>query len=245
MAGEEEFYDLAPPAFLQQGDILDDVPLVGLPPGPDLLVLREELDFSRPPILQASILAAFWESEVDAFGGGSSEYIVAKAVRGSALLITQTCNLAQEDEWLVAPIHPVAGSDVKLKDLMDGKYENLLGLPAHPQGIFPDAFAVLSDLKPIHKHSVDLDDRVASLLPFAQLRLADKITRALAREWGYAAGETILTTGKYRCLRCNRWYDVENPVRDFKQGDKFPDCYNCNKIHKTAQWYLLHKHKKS
>jgi hypothetical protein len=240
----EDFYDPVPPDFFQQGDILDDVPLVGLPPGPDLLVLREELDFSRPAVLKDSILAAFWESEVDAFGDNSSEYIVAKAVRGPALLVTQTCNLVQEVEWLVAPIYPVVGSAVKLKELFDDKYENLFGLPAHPQDIFPNAFAVLSDLKPIHKDSVELDDRAASLLSFNQLRLADKITRALAREWGYAAGEKVLTTGQYRCLRCNRCFNIENPVRDFTQGDSFPDCDNCKKIRKTAQWYLLHQHRK-
>ncbi len=56
--------------------------------------------------------------------------------------------------------------------------------------------------------------------------------------------EPVPATGKYRCFRCFKFIAVTNEIVDFKAGELFTDCADCQKIGKHAQWRLLRKHKK-
>ncbi len=240
-----EFYDSAAVTYLQQGDVLAEVPLLSPPPSPELVLLRDH-ETRRPwSHLGPGIVAAVAESDVDdPFSDGSPEHVAVSAERGVAMLITQTCNLSgdEHEHWLVAPVYTVASKRIDLANLFGGKIENLFGLCAHPTGLYDVSYALLSDLRPIRRDSVDILDKIISLSAPYQAKLAEQIARALARDWGYAAGEIIPRTGRYRCLRCNRWYDVENPIRDFTVGESFPPCEKCAEIGKSAQWYLLLRH---
>ena len=240
---EDDFYNASLPSFAQQGDIFPDVPLLGLPPSQHLVVLRT-VGTRTPWEPQTGVVEALSELAVTSFADGRPEHIVASARRGMAVLVTQTCNLDDSDYWLVSPAYVVEGTAIKRKELFDGKYPNLFGLFNHPDGYFPESYIDLSDIRPIHKASVELADRIACLSQSAQYSLADRIASALTREWGFREGEVVHETGRYRCRQCNR-YDIEITDQDFKAGEKFTACSGCRKIHKTEQWYLLMKHKRS
>jgi hypothetical protein len=138
-------------------------------------------------------------------------------MRGAAMLITQTCDVVGADELLVSPILATADTKIQAGNLFAGKYANLFGLRAHPAGDFDESYVDLRILKPVHRKYLDMADRVASLAPIQQLAFSSKMASAIARDWGHAEGEMVEVTGKYRCLRCNRWHDMgENPIIELK-----------------------------
>lgn len=244
MPGPDDFYDFPGPSFLQQGDVLSNVPLVSLPPSRELILLREHGTLARLQELAAGPVDLVRETKVNAFLDENREFIAALAQRLTGVLVTQTCNLVREDSWLIAPVFSIEATKIVEGNLFAGKYENFFGLRPHPQGLYGMSYADLNGLRSIRRDSVGLSDRVAALLPIQQTKLTEQIARALARDWGHAAGEKVPRDGKYRCLRCNRWYDVENPPCDLKAGDQFPECDKCHRIGKSAQWNMLQKYRK-
>lgn len=246
MVGQgQDFYDLSNPTFLQQGDIFPDVPLISLPPSTELVVLRVPGSREYLPELFPGQIEAVREKAVDAFEGGRPEHIVVSAVRGSGILVTQTCDLDDSDYWLVSPIYVLADTGVSRGNLFAGKYANLYGLLKHPHDYLPESYIALSDLRPVRRGSIGIEDRIASLARSAQNALSEQLARSLSRRWGFAPGEFVPADGKYRCNQCNNYFGIGNPEREFRAGGRFPECENCKKVHKTTSWYLLVKHKKS
>lgn len=242
MSGQDEdFYDLSSPTYPQQGDIFPNVPLISPPPSPYLIILRET-DGSpwkpTPGVLQASA-----EQLVKAFDD-EPEYVAVSAERGLAAILTQTCDLVDQEQWLVCPLLTLEGTRIDKGNLFAGKYANLFGMPKHPLDYFDVGCLDLAKCFVIRRESVQQRDRIASLAPRAQHALNDKLSETLTRMWGYEPGEVIPQTGKYRCVRCFNFYGLKNEVVEFQAGEKFPDCPDCVKIDKRAQWRLLRKHKK-
>jgi hypothetical protein len=237
----DDLYDLSSPVYPQQGDIFPNVPLISPPSSPYLIVLRETDGKPwqpRPGILQASseqLLSAF---------DGAAEYVAVSAERGLAAILTQTCDLVDQEQWLVSPLLALAGSEIDEGNLFAGKYANLFGMPKHPSGYFEVGFLDLSKCFVIRRESVQQKDRIASLNLDAQHALNDKFAEALNRMWGHAPGDDVPETGKYRCIRCFQFYGLENKTIDLRASDKFPECEDCLKIKKKAQWRQLRKHKK-
>ena len=236
----EDFYDLSSPPYPQQGDIFPNVPLISPPPGPHLVILRET--DGKPWIPKPGLLQASAEQLVNAFDD-APEYIAVSAERGLAAILTQTCDLEQE-QWLVCPLISIEGTNIDEGNLFAGKYANLFGMPRHPSGYFETGCLFLPQCFPIRRESVQQKDRVASLSLSAQHALGDKLSETLTRVWGFSPGELVNQTGKYRCVRCFHFYDVKNEIVEFQAGQKFGDCPDCLKIKKKAQWRPLRKHQK-
>lgn len=237
----DDFYDLSSPIYPQQGDIFPNVPLVSPPPSRYLIILRE-LD-GNPWKHQPGSLLASSEELLNAFDD-APEYIAASAERGLAAILTQTCDLTDQEQWLVCPLLALEGTDIDEGNLFADKYANFFGMPKHPLGYFETGFLDLARCFTIRRESVEQRDRIASLTARAQHALTDKISETLTRLWGYSPGEEVPQTGKYRCIRCFQFYDLENKIWEFQAGTKFGDCPDCEKIKKKAQWRLLRKHKK-
>jgi hypothetical protein len=182
----------------------------------------------------------------DAFDIGT-EYIVVSAVKGAAMIITATCDLDDLDIWMVTPLRPVEGSRLDVGNLEAGKYANLYSLPAN--GYFQPSFLDLSDLRPARPQQAPLKNRIASVTREAQFDIVERMYSSIGRTWGYRAGEKVepagkYETGKFRCARCNL-YDVPVSEKTLPVGAEFPECEQCAKIKKPAQWYPLTKHRKS
>jgi hypothetical protein len=243
----EQFYLPDLPTRLQQGDIIARVPLLVLPPLETAVVARSS--HHRRPIehLEAGVVELVHELALpDAFDLGT-EYVVVSSTQGIAMIITATCDLDDLDLWIVTPLRPVEGSDLDLGNLEAGKYSNLYTLPGN--GYFSRSFIDLSDLRPVRSQQAPLKNRIASLTREAQSEIIEKMYFSIGRPWGYRADERVeplgkYETGKFRCARCNL-YDVTVPEKTLPVGAEFPECDNCKKIRKAAQWYPLTEHRKS
>lgn len=240
MSEDSDFYDLSSPSHLQQGDIFANIPLISPPPGRHLVILRST--DGRPWEPAPGSLIASDERLVTAFDG-SAEYIAVPAERGLAAIVTQTCDLVDQEQWMVSPLLSLDGADIDEGNLFAGKFANLFGMPKHPLH-FDAGFLDLGRCLPIRRSTVELKDRIASLSMGAQHALNDKLSETLTRVWGYSPGEVVPTSGKYRCVRCFQFFDVSNQIVEFQEGEKFTECPDCLKIKKRAQWRILRKHKK-
>jgi len=235
------FGEQVTPVFPQQGDIFPNAPLISPPPSPHLIILRETDGSSwqpKPGNLQASA-----EQLLNAFDG-VPEYVAVSAERGLAAILTQTCDLVDQEQWLVSPLLEIKDTGIDEGNLFASKYANLFGMPRHPAGYFEVGCLDLAKCFTVRRESLPQKDRIASLTLSAQHALNDKLSETLTRIWGYAPNEVIPQTGKYRCVRCFNFYGLENPIVDFEAGQRFPECQDCAKIKKPAQWRPLRRHKK-
>jgi hypothetical protein len=243
----DQFYLADLPTHLQQGDIIGGVPQLLLPPLEASVVVRST--HHRRPIehLEAGEVELVHELALpDAFDLGT-EYIVVSAIKGAAMIITATCDLDDLDIWMVTPLRPVEGSGLDVGNLDAGKYANLYSLPGHEH--FNPSFLDLSDLRPARPQQAPLKNRIASISREAQFDIVERMYSSIGRPWGYRAGEKVepagkYGTGKFRCARCNL-YDVPVSEKTLPEGGEFPECEQCKKIKKPAQWYPLTKHRKS
>src|SRR5205823_14496840 len=90
----------------------------------------------------------------DAFERGS-EYCVVSVQRSSAMLVTPTCDLDQEDGvWMVWPLRPIEGSGLDVGNLNAGKFANLYRLPDHKY--FDSVFLDISDIRPVRPQQFPL-----------------------------------------------------------------------------------------
>jgi hypothetical protein len=241
-----EFYQDDKPNFLRQGDVLVGVPLLLLPPAKELLLLRSPGRRSRIDSLSAGAYELARELALnDPFEHGP-EYVVVSAVRGIAVLMTATCDLVDTEDWVVAPAYEVAGSGYNEGNLIAGRYRNLFYLPVHEH--FSAVYVDLSDLRPIRRAAVDLDNRLASMTRATQSELIERWVRSMGRKWGFDQTDIVQPpgkreTGRYRRHKCNE-FDIPAHEHTFDTGKPFPDCEPCSKINKTPQWYPLQKHRK-
>ena len=244
----DEFYLPDPPTHLQQGDICADVATILPPHDEELLLVRERSTRRRLDRPVAGPVELVRERALgDAFDD-SQENIAAVADRVWAMLMTPTCDLEGLEVWAVWPLHTVEGSreDV-IRALATPSHPTLFRLPEN--GRFPASYIDLTDFRSIVREHFQLKDRIASVTREAQHALTERFLMAQGRPWGYAPGETVQPlgrheTGAYRCARCTL-YSVSVPEIMLKPGEMFPDCENCKKINKSAQWYPIRKHKKS
>lgn len=240
-----DYYLRDAPYHLQQGDILQGVPLITSPASPELVLLREPSTRRYQYPLSERPLEPVREKLVgDAFDEGRTEFIAVAAQRVPAVLMTPTCDLEKRDVWLFSPLKEVP--DEVSKEIFSGKAVSLFPVYEIPEAGLPGSVIDVGDLRPVHRVAVAPDLRLKSMSPEATSALAEMIVRSQSRVWGYAAGELVPEDGVYRCLRDNSYYELKAPAQqlELKKGDKFPDCTNCKWSHKTAQWYRLTKLKK-
>jgi hypothetical protein len=246
---EDDFYDLSAPAFFQQGDIFPDAPLISIPPSEHLVIIRNLQTGERIELFNQQDVRLHHEQGVNAFTDGEREHVVVSAQRGMAMVVTQTCDLVDNENWLVCPCYSVEGSDVNEGMLfsehpLKQHYRTIFGLPAHPNDYFGSRYVDLADIRSIHSSSLGLSKRIASLNSLPQQALNEKIALMFSRQWGHSEGEEVPRDGKYRCNLCNRFDGIQNQDRMLRRGDKFPKCDNCARIRKRAQWYILQPHKR-
>lgn len=235
------------PTALQQCDIAVGVPLILCPPVEHLVLVRSAhhalpLDHLEP----GEALLVDEMGRTDAFERGT-EYAAVSVIRAHAMLLTPTCDLDKNEVWAAWPLRPVEGCGLDVGNLRAGKFANLFLLPDHQY--FDPAFIDLTDIRPVSPEQFPLKNRIASLTREGEDEILQRFHRAMGRMWGYAEGETIEPlgkheTGKFRCGRCNM-NDIEVPTVELKPGMKAPECSNCKKVGRAAQWYPLSKYRKN
>lgn len=239
-----DFYNLTPPTAWHQGDIVVDVPLLSFPAASEIYVIRtgnrDKLDSLAP-----GEVSLFREPALsNRFDG--PEHVVASAERGAIAILTPTCDL-DESLWVVCPVLEFEEEDPVKDDVMRFKKKYRFPLAAHPNGYYGDSFIDFGDIRSIPAPIVKKGTRIAVLSVTYQAELASQAGKLFGRFWGFAAGEEVPENGLYRCYRDCLFYELkagEQQPLSLKKGDRFPDCPNCIKINKAAQFVLLRRHKK-
>jgi hypothetical protein len=165
------------------------------------------------------------------------------------MLLTPTCHLTQ-DFWLFSPLRSVAvNAEIKRSTLFSTSkgYGDLVGVHAHPAGVFEESFVSFHDLisVPSEPFRYFADTRIVNLSKEAQDLVSDKFARFGGRGWGYNPSESVEQEGYYRCKVCTRYYGLTDRVVYLRAGDHPPKCKNCSALNQAPQWELLIKHKKS
>lgn len=238
-----DFFEGSWPTFPQQGDIYSNVPLLDTTPWPKLVVLRLPDTHAYIPELPVGLLEGVTEDAVSAFSEGP-EYVIATAQRAVAMIVTQTCDLEDTPYWLACPLYSLGDSDVDRGNLFSGRYANLFGVYAHPQGKFQESYINLANPRPVRRGAIQMTNRIAVLSSSGQEGLIDRIASNLSRPWGHGPGEPVTQTGKYRCLKCFQSTDSTVQEIPLESGGVFPECDFCRKFRKKAQWRLLERRKR-
>lgn len=235
MAGGNEFFDGAPPSYLQQGDILQGVPILLTPPSEELVILRTPGTRTHLQDLAPGGVEAVREAVLaDAFD--QPEYVAVSALRSPAMIMTQTCDLDKKDEYIICQLEPVEGSKIDTGNLRAGKYATLFNIPENDY--LAEMYIDVTDLRPVRREAILLKNRILALSAEQQLELSRKLSRALGREWGYAPGDLAPQEGKYRCLWCAK-FDVQITEITVAKDEALPECETCKQSRKRAQWYPL------
>ncbi len=180
------FYDENPPRRLQQGDLLQGIPLIICPETDQLAVIRTP---SRGEIalIRQEPIAVFDELVLgDRAFENEIEFVAVRAERGLVAIVTQTCDLDNEsrDAWLVAPVRLLAEhQSINQKELERFKYSALFPLPAHPNDYYEVGFIDLGDIRQINKAVAGLSDRIAAMATEVQREFGDHIARFFGRVW--------------------------------------------------------------
>jgi hypothetical protein len=242
---DDDYYDPDPPLSIQQGDILMDVPLITSPETQNLTILRSP--GTRQPLatVPQDPLAVPEFALGNAFEQ-NQEFIAVKAERAVAAIVTHTCNLEGFDAWLMAPIHPFEGNDQKRVHLWKLEYPSSFPVPASGATGIPESYIDLAEIRSVDKRSLKAGIRLSGMLAATQREFGDHVAQFFGRAWGDAAGTPAPRDGKYRCSRDNLYIDLpQEPLTvDVRTGEPLPECPNCRKAHKSAQWYPLTKYKK-
>jgi YjzC-like protein len=241
----EDFYLSDSPYHLQQGDILQGVPLITPPAARELVILRGPGRRYSYPLDPSTNLEAVREGALaDAFDNDHPEFVAVTVQRVPAVLITPTCDLDKREVWQFVPIREIP-ADAK-KDIFAGKMTSLFPVHAIEEAGLNDSVIDVGDVRLVRREAIRPDLRLKSLSPDACSALSEIIVRAAGRVWGYKSGELVPEDGIYRCARDNAHYDLkhEPKLQELKKGDQFPECPNCSWSHKSAQWYRLTKAKR-
>jgi hypothetical protein len=203
-----DWYDSNPDlTSLFQGDILQDVPVVFMPPAGSgkWILLRPSL-----PVTLEQALAGNTPKIFRPFVAGSApeewntpdELVLAKATRRSIIIITQTCDLERRNFVQVAPVYPARNlGESKQASLQKNEINYLFFLPM--EDLVPEnSFADLSQITSVHKSYLSQGNLQKRLSNEGRARLQTHLSNLHGRPFGFSVADVVPEEGDYLCLRC-------------------------------------------
>jgi hypothetical protein len=204
-----DWYDLNPdPTGFFQGDILDNVPVVFMPPAGSgkWVLLRPSF-----PVTLAQALAGNTPKSFRPFVAGTApeewstpdELVLAKATKRTIMVITQTCDLERRNFVHVAPVYTARTlSESKRGSLEKNEVNYLFYLPVGEPGVREKSFADLSQTTPVHNSYMREAKLAKRLSNEGRARLQMHLAQFHGRPFGFSAEDKVSQSGDYLCLRC-------------------------------------------
>jgi len=237
-----EWYDRDPDLRnLDQGDVLDGIPLVytqgkhvrwvllrPLPAGP-----LEDARGGLPRKFHANIDAGL----PTAWNRPDGELVMASAAVYKVLILSRGCNLDWKKQIQVAPIFPVAGlAEESLASLRNN--DNAFSFYLPPDGDdMPESYADLSLKATVHVSYLKRTDYlVRRLTSRARVALQDVLSEYYARPFGFNRTDEVPQRAFYRCANCFFAGTLDCPIREIDLGGTFPQCPSC---HDDALWVTV------
>jgi hypothetical protein len=230
------WYDANPDqTSLYQGDVLDDIPLIFIPPKiSKWIILRPNLKGALTDvdvILGGKIpkwFTANTEGSVkDAWTlGDKEEYVAAKAKKMRVMIVTQTCDLVQRSFYQVAPVFPSTTlTDADKENLKLHNFNYMFYVPAQGE-IKEDSFADLSQITDVPKTYFKANKVLARLSASTTLEFQMQVAEFYGRPFGFNVRDRSPHTAEFACVRCfyEQFRLQKKPVI---QGERFPQCDAC------------------
>jgi hypothetical protein len=227
------WYDPDPdPVGFFQGDILERVPVIFMPPAGSgkWVLLRPSF-----PVTLEQALAGNTPKSFRPFVAGTApeewktpdELVLAKATRRAVMVITQTCDLERRNFVQVAPVYAVRTlSESKRASVEKNEVNYLFYLPVVEPGVSEKSFADLSQIISVHNSYIKEAKLAKRLSNEGRARLQIHLAQLHGRPFGFSAEDKVSQSGEYLCLRCFLTAGVVEK-RSVTAESAFGDCNRC------------------
>lgn len=229
-----EWYDHDPDRRnLDQGDVLDGIPLVFAPPQNVRWVLLRPLP--QGPIEDArGGLPRKFHANVDgalptAWNRPDGELIMASAAVYRVMILSRGCNLDWKKQIQVAPVYkvePDMGED-NLTTLRANKNAFSFYLPPDGEDM-PESYADISLKATVHiSYLRRTDHLIRRLTTLARTAVQEVLSEYYAKPFGFNIRDAVPQTAHYRCGNCFFSGTLEVPIRQIENVGNFPPCETC------------------
>ena len=232
----DDFYDAAAlePHLLYQGEILTDVPILSMPQPSRWLLLRtwsskrldEALNYgavgNKVKALDSNQTKIEWNADK------SGDFAIAILDKRPVLVLSQTCDLQNNDSFQVAPIFPVNGSRDLVK-LKDGDIYSAFWIKKRTPEITEESYADFEYMQAVHRSYVKrIDPANHFRLNPSRVRLLQRaITRYFGRPNSFdSRSDKVPRTGIYLCVSCF-YLDGRVTAVPLTENEHFHDCKTC------------------
>ncbi|SRR6266849_4305247 len=231
------WYDANPDkTSVYQGDVLNDIPLIFLPPKiskwiilrPNIKSVNTDVDVVLGGQIPKWFTAQAEGSLKDAWQhGDDEEYVAAKAKKMRAMVVTQSCDIAQRSMYQVAPVYPVTDlTEQDREHLRANNIQYMFYVPAFPPSITEESYADLSQISAAPRTYFKPDGVIARLREETRVELQAQIAEYFGRPFGFNIRDRAPQTAEYACVRC--FYEhFRLQKQAATRGDRFPQCEAC------------------
>jgi hypothetical protein len=228
-----DWYDATPdPVGFFQGDILEGVPVVVMPPAgsgkwvllrPGLPVTRDQaLAGNTPKVFRPFVAGTAPDEWVT-----PDELVLAKATKRAIIVITQTCDLERRNFVQVAPVYPARTmSASKQASLEKNEINYLFFLPMAEPAVPEKCFADLSQITSVHKSYMAQANLKKRLSNEGRARFQMHLSTFHGRPFGFATADAVSQSGDYLCLCCFLTTAVVERAT-MAAGALFGECNRC------------------
>lgn len=228
----KDWYDPAPDyRILSQGDVLDNVPTVTMPPASKSWILLRP----APPVTIIGALAgatpkAFRpRTEADAADAWAhgEELVLARGTRRRLMVVNHNCDIDNRNFYQLARVYDAAEMSTKTDSLQKNEITYAFFLPAAQPHMPVDQFADLSQIAAVHKSYV----RDAVLVQRLSNRAVHELQRHLVafygRPFGFSVDDQVSEPGNYACTNCFFTAGILE-MRAMAAGSPFAPCSHCD-----------------
>lgn len=236
---EASWYDLTPDTdSLYQGDVLEGVPVVMVPPpnkGPWILLrapdtspltVHQLLAGTLPRHLRLVDEGSSQVKVTDAWQQGS-ELVLSKATKTRVMIMSQTCDLDNRTWIQVAPVYSATHFGGKrLNSLETGEINFMFFLPPTPPRLLERSYTDLSQITTLHKAYLRPKNRILHLTASARVRLQAYVAGFYGRPFGFNTRDRVPQSAGYLCTNCVFSSGTIQSL-DFAKDSTFSECPKC------------------
>lgn len=226
------WYDKNPDlSRLEQGDVLEGVPVVFGPPKNKRWTLLRPLPKGSPIEEAESGLPRQFRGDADwkfpTAWNKPEELVLARAWVGRIMIVSQSCDIDWRKHIQVAPVREAepdfAGES--LSKVMENAYGYLFALPADLPD-FPASYADLSRITSADASYFRPDCLIKRLSSRGMIELQASLTDFYARAIGFNIRDSVPQEGLYACASC--FTEGRALIHEkIKRGGNFPPCRAC------------------
>lgn len=229
-----EWYDHDPDIKnLDQGDVMDGVPLLFAPPPHVRWVLLRPLPQGPLEGARGGLPRKF-VANVDgalptAWNREDGELVMASAAAYRIIILSRGCNLDWKKQIQVAPVYRVEAGmkEQDLACLRANQNAFSFYLPPDGEGL-NESYADLSLKTTVHiSYLRRTDALVRRLTCLARTALQEVLSEYYAKPFGFNTNDPVPQNALYRCGSCFFSGAIDVPICDIYTGGNFPPCRIC------------------